>query len=94
MVTRSAFSFNMRKLQSIVADMEADANQIAKLAPIVEARKARGEREDAAKERSEAGIEREEAKIERFESAEWRQIQQNDRSRVYISRGDYPANAG
>lgn len=83
MVTRGAFSFNIRKLQSIVSQMEFDANQIEKLAPIVEARKARGEREDAARERCEAGIEREEARAERLESAKWRETQQNDRSRAY-----------
>ena len=79
-LTRSTFAFSTKKLQGIISDMETDANHIEKLALIVEARKSRGEREDAAKERWEAGIERDEAKIERLESAEWRQIQQNDRS--------------
>jgi hypothetical protein len=81
-LTRSTFAFSTKKLQDIISDMETDANHIEKLAPIVEARKSRGEREDAAKERLEAGIERDGAKIERLESAEWRQIQQNDRSRT------------
>lgn len=81
-LTRSTFSFSTKKLQDIISDMETDANHIEKLAPIVEARKSRGEREDAAKERLEAGIGREQAKIERLESAEWRKIQHNDRPRT------------
>jgi len=82
MLTRSTFTFNAKKLKDIISEMETDTNRIEELAPIVEARKSRGEREDAAKERLEAGIERNEAKIERLESAEWRQAQQNDRPRA------------
>src|ERR1700761_3727220 len=46
-ILRAATCFSMSKLARIVDDIKDDAEQIEKLAPIIEARKAKGEREDA-----------------------------------------------
>ena len=73
---RAAASFSTKKLQAIIDDMRQDSDNIEKLAPIIEARRARGERENAAKERQEANLEREESKTERKAASAWRQEQQ------------------
>ena len=58
--------------------MKESVEQIEKLAPIIEARISRGERENAETERRLAGIERAEAKKERLEAKAWREEQKVD----------------
>jgi hypothetical protein len=74
---RAAASFSTKKLQVIIDDMRRDSDSIEKLAQIVEARRARGERENAAKERQEANLDREESKKEQKAASAWRQEQQS-----------------
>lgn len=74
---RAAASFSTKKLQVIIDDMRQDSDNIEKLAPIIEARRDKGERENAAKERQEANLDREESKKERKAASAWRQEQQS-----------------
>lgn len=73
---RATTSFSTKKLQTIIDDLTSEVDNIDKLTPIVEGRKARGEREDSERERIEARIDREESRIERKENAEFRQTSQ------------------
>jgi hypothetical protein len=59
-LARATFSFSTSKLDGIVSDVEKVANKIALLAPAVQERILKGEREDAAEERRLAGVAREE----------------------------------
>ena len=75
LLIRASASFSKAKLQTILDQIEHDADAVDKLASLVEGRLARGEREDAEKERLAAGIEREESRIERQQQLEWRHEQ-------------------
>ncbi|KAJ3874067.1 hypothetical protein F5051DRAFT_417649 [Lentinula edodes] len=55
---RVAVSFSTKKLDESIQEIETNVDTIDKLVPIIEARRARGEQEDAGRERVEAGIER------------------------------------
>lgn len=84
LLLRAAASFNTKKLQGIVDDLRKDADQIDKIVPIIEARKARGEREDAEVERLAAGLERLESKQERHEASTWRKLSHGDRIKSWL----------
>lgn len=62
---RVAVSFTTNKLDESIQDIQSSVEAIEKLAPIVDARRAKGEQEDARHERIEAGLERLEAGVER-----------------------------
>ncbi|CZR51156.1 uncharacterized protein PAC_01031 [Phialocephala subalpina] len=72
-IMRAATSFSTKKIQSIIDDLGEEVDKIDKLWPIVEGRKARGERQDSEKERQEAGLERMESRLERQVNADFRE---------------------
>ena len=74
---RASASFSMKKLQAIVDDLEEDADQIEKVAAIVEG-------QYADKERMEASLERYENRKERDEGSAWRKQMQSDRIRSWL----------
>ena len=74
---RASASFSTKKLQSIIEDLKENADQIEKLAPIIEA-------QFAGDERAEAAHERYENKKERDEGSAWRQQMQSDRIRSWL----------
>ncbi|KAI9713539.1 MAG: hypothetical protein M1820_000921 [Bogoriella megaspora] len=76
-ISRATASFGTKKLQDILNDMQRDATNIERLAPIINARRQRHEREDADLERREAALERAAIKQERVEAFTWRQKQQD-----------------
>ncbi|KAJ3892676.1 hypothetical protein GG344DRAFT_44866 [Lentinula edodes] len=76
---RVAVSFSTKKLDESIREIETNVDTIDKLVPIIEARRARGEQEDAGRERVEAGIERLEARVERQAQREFREMYQDDR---------------
>ena len=74
---RASTSFSTRKLQAIVDDLEEDADQIEKVATIIEG-------QYAGKERVEASHERYENRKERDEGSAWRKQMQSDRIRTWL----------
>ncbi|KAJ7492122.1 hypothetical protein FB451DRAFT_1217062 [Mycena latifolia] len=76
---KAATSFSTNKLNSIIKDIEEDADQIEKLATILEATKGKAERQAAELERFRAGLERAASQKERDAQAAWREENQADR---------------
>ncbi|KAJ7642837.1 hypothetical protein B0H17DRAFT_1216337 [Mycena rosella] len=76
---KAATSFSTNKLNQIIKDIEEDADQIEKLASILEATKGKDERQAAELERFKAGLERTAAQKERSAQAAWREENQGDR---------------
>ena len=74
---RASTSFSTRKLQAIVDDLKEDADQIEKVAAIIEG-------QYAGKERVEASHERYENRKERDEGSAWRKQMQSDRIRTWL----------
>ena len=74
---RASTSFSIRKLQAIVDDLKEDADQIEKVAAIVEG-------QYAGTERLEATLARYENKKERDEGSAWRKQMQSDRIRSWL----------
>lgn len=74
---RASTSFSIKKLQAIVDDLKEDADQIEKVAAIVEG-------QYAGTERFEASLERYENKKERDEGSAWRKQMQSDRIRSWL----------
>ena len=74
---RASTSFSIKKLQAIVDDLKKDADQIEKVAAILEG-------QYAGTERVEASLERHENKKERDESSAWRKQMQSDRIRSWL----------
>lgn len=70
---RATTSFSTRKIQVVIDDLSGEVDKVDKLGPIVEARMARGERQDSQRERRLAGLERLENELERKEAAQFRQ---------------------
>jgi hypothetical protein len=83
---RAASSFSTDKLSKIIDDIKTDADDIQKLAPIIEARMAKGERENNELERFKAGLHRLAEGKDRQENAEWREQQKVDRQGLYTFR--------
>ena len=75
---RASASFSINKLQAIVEDLKKDADQIEKVAAIIEG-------QYAGTDRREARLERQENKNERDESSTWRRQMQSDRIRAWLS---------
>ena len=75
---RASASFSIKKLQAIVDDLKEDADQIDKLAAILEG-------QYAGTERMEASLERHENRKERDEGSAWRKQMQSDRIRSWLS---------
>ncbi|KAG9231383.1 hypothetical protein BJ875DRAFT_517370 [Amylocarpus encephaloides] len=90
---RATASFSVRKIQATIDDLGAEVDKIDKLWPIVEGRKARGERQDAERERREAGLERLENRLERKEASEFRRQVLEDQERVQ-QEGSYSEISG
>ena len=74
---RASTSFSARKLQGIVDDLKEDADQIEKVAAIIEG-------QYAGKERVDASLERYENRKERDEGSAWRKQMQSDRIRAWL----------
>lgn len=74
---RASTSFSIKKLQAIVDDLKEDADQIDKVAAIIEG-------QYAGTERMEASLERKETRKERDEGSAWRKQMQSDRIRSWI----------
>ena len=74
---RASTSFSIKKLQAIVDDLNGDADQIDKIAGIIEG-------QYAGTERMEAGLERYQNKKERDEGSAWRKQMQSDRIRSWL----------
>lgn len=74
---RASTSFSIKKLQAIVDDLKEDADQIDKLAAIIEG-------QYAGTERMEASVERHENRKERYEGSAWRKQMQSDRIRSWL----------
>ena len=74
---RASTSFSIKKLQAIVDDLKEDADQIDKLAAILEG-------QYAGTERIQAGLERCENRKERVEGSAWRKQMQSDRIRSWL----------
>ena len=74
---RASTSSSMKKLQAIVDDLKEDADQIEKVAAIVEG-------QYAGKERMDARVERYENRKERDEGSAWRKQMQSDRIRSWL----------
>lgn len=74
---RASTSFSIKKLQAIVDDLKEDADQIEKVAAILEG-------QYAGTERTEAGLERHENRKERDEGSAWRKQMQSDRIRSWL----------
>lgn len=74
---RASTSFSIRKLQGIVDDLKKDADQIEKVAAIIEG-------QYAGTERVEASFERCENRKERDEGSAWRKQMQSDRIRSWL----------
>ncbi len=74
---RASTSFSINKLQAIVDDLKEDADQIDKVAAILEG-------QYAGTERIEASLERYENKKERDEGSAWRKQMQSDRIRSWL----------
>jgi hypothetical protein len=70
---RATTSFSTKKLQAIIDDLSGEVDKVDKLGPIVEARIARGERENSEEERHLAGLERMENRRERQVAAQFRE---------------------
>lgn len=88
---RAAVSFSTNKLSKIIEEIRDDADQIEKLAPLIEARKAKGERQDMLLERTETRLERVEAQKERQAARAWREDNEGDRQGASSSVLDKPA---
>ncbi|KAK7047185.1 hypothetical protein VNI00_006851 [Paramarasmius palmivorus] len=78
-ICRAATSFSTKKLDEIIKDLKDDADRIEETAALVEARLAKGEREETRQERQEAVLERAKAQAERQAASKWRAEQQADR---------------
>ena len=74
---RASTSFSIKKVQAIVDDLKEDADQIEKVAAILEG-------QFAGTERVEASIERYENRKERDEGSAWRKQMQSDRIRSWL----------
>lgn len=74
---RASTSFSIKKLQAIVDDLKGDADQIDKIAAIIEG-------QYAGTERMEAGLERCQNRKERDEGSAWRKQMQSDRIRSWL----------
>lgn len=74
---RASTSFSIKKLQAIVDDLKHDADEIDKLAEIIEG-------QYAGTERMEASLERRENRKERDEGSAWRKQMQSDRIRSWL----------
>ena len=74
---RASTSFSMKKLQAIIKSLRDNADQIAKLALIIEG-------QYASRARLEAGQERGENQKERDEGSAWRKQMQSDRVRSWL----------
>ena len=74
---RASTSFSIKKLQAIVDDLKEDADQIDKLAAILEG-------QYAGTERMMAGLDRHENRKERDEGSAWRKQMQSDRIRSWL----------
>ena len=74
---RASTSFSIMKLQAIVDDLKQDADEIDKLAAIIEG-------QYAGTERMEASLERRENRKERDEGSAWRKQMQSDRIRSWL----------
>lgn len=74
---RASTSFSIKKLQTIVDDLKENADQIEKVAAIIEG-------QYAGKERIEASFERLENRKERDEDSAWRKQMQSDRIRTWL----------
>ena len=74
---RASTSFSIKKLQAIVDDLKKDADQIDKMAGILEG-------QYAGTERIEASLERYENRKERDEGSAWRKQMQSDRIRSWL----------
>ena len=74
---RASTSFSIGKLQAIVDDLKGDADQIDKMAAIIEG-------QYAGTERMEASLERYENRKERDEGSAWRKQMQSDRIRSWL----------
>ncbi|KAF8521950.1 hypothetical protein BU17DRAFT_45376 [Hysterangium stoloniferum] len=72
-------SFSTAKLRGILNNIKDNADQIEKLAGIIEAGKAKGERESAELERFKTEMERTAARKERQSATDWRTQQMADR---------------
>jgi hypothetical protein len=75
-IRRAATSFSTNKLNKIIGDLKYDADELAKMALIIEAKKAMCERRHARLERDDAGLERIETRAERRAAQKWHMIQQ------------------
>ena len=80
---RASTSFSIKKLQAIVDDLKGDADQIEKLAAIIEG-------QYSGTERTEARLERYETRKEREEASALRKLMQSDRIRSWL--GDQATN--
>lgn len=74
---RASTSFSINKLHAIVDDLKGDADQIEKIAAIIEG-------QYAGTERTEAGLERYENRKERDEGSAWRKQMRGDRIRSWL----------
>lgn len=74
---RASTSFSIKKLQAIVDDLKEDADQIEKVAAILEG-------QYAGTERTEASLERNENRKDRDEGSAWRKQMQSDRIRSWL----------
>ncbi len=74
---RASTSFSIGKLQAIVDDLKGDADQVDKMAAIIEG-------QYAGTERMEASLERYENRKERDEGSAWRKQMQSDRIRCWL----------
>ncbi|KAF6217408.1 hypothetical protein HO133_006924 [Letharia lupina] len=74
---RASTSFSIKKLQDIVDDLKEDADQIEKVAAIIEG-------QYAGSERMEASLERCENRKERDDGSAWRRQMQSDRIRSWL----------
>ncbi|KAF8587635.1 hypothetical protein K439DRAFT_1630517 [Ramaria rubella] len=78
-IRRAATSFSTNKLNEIVGDLKRDADEIWKTASVIEATKARRERQCTNSERNQASLERFEARQERRAAQESRVERLNER---------------
>jgi len=83
-IRQAATSFNTNKLNKIIDNLKYDADELAKMGLIMEAMKAKWERQDAGFERNRAGLERIETREERRAAQKWRMVQQQERDGMHV----------
>src|ERR1700730_6563216 len=84
-IRRAITSFSTNKLNKTIGDLKYDADELAKMALIMEAVKAKDERRYTGLERDEAGLDRIESREERCAAQKWRMIQQQERDGMHVS---------